>query len=45
MNKEKLSQDFLVAAFILGKELLNKDDLTEAERNFLKYLDMLSELY
>jgi hypothetical protein len=43
MDKNKISQEFIEAAFILGRELLNKEILTDTEREFLRHLDIISE--
>ena len=45
MDKKKISQEFIEAAFVLGQELLNKEILTDAEREFLRHLDKFSELF
>jgi hypothetical protein len=43
-DKQKISKEFIEAAFILGKELLDKKNPTQAEKHFLQHLDKTLEL-
>jgi hypothetical protein len=44
MENRKVIEEFLRAAFLLGTELLDKDNLTDREKAFLKQLDKVGEL-
>lgn len=39
----KVMDDFIESCFYLGKELLDKENLTKKEETFLKNLDLVSE--
>lgn len=38
-------QNFIISCVDLGKELLDKDELSEKEEEFLKNLDVITEKY
>lgn len=41
MDNKKTMEDFIQSCLQLGKELLDKDNLTEAEENFLEKLNLI----
>lgn len=45
MNQEKIWTDFVNACYILGEEILTKEQYTAAEDNFIKQLDTLTDMF